>query len=109
MNKLSQKSQIEIASVLIVLGALITREFRVFGLVVILLTIGVYLLFRSKTLIYRLRNYAQITNNQRVSIFTGLAMLYIFGSAIISSEISYFLLLVAMGVDYFICQKTTMQ
>lgn len=105
MNKLSQKSLIEIAGVLIVLGALIIREFRIVGFVLILTTIGLYTISQSKLLIYRLKNFGYINALQRVGVLTALMLIYIFAEAIISGEVSFFLMLVALGVDYFVCQK----
>jgi len=87
---------------IVVVGALLSREYKAAGLIVSLVPVGCYILADIRRSVAYLVHFRNTGNTQRVKLLTYAVIIYIFVKAIITGEVSYFLLLVMLAVDYII-------
>ena len=102
MNK---RKFILIVVAVIVVGALLHREFPQAGVVVTLAAVALYLLAGARRTVRYLRRFRAITARQRVQAIVALAMLVVMVSAWMTGSVYYFMLLVLLAADYLASQK----
>lgn len=99
---MSTKTLIPILGAVVVLGALIQRDFHLAGLIVSLCAVGMLLVLRAPVTVRGVRNFKSLSRIGKVQLVTYAALLYIFVSAIVIGQLSYFLLLLILGIEYLV-------
>lgn len=99
---MERKTLLQVVLVVAVVGGLLYRDYRIAGLVVTLCGIGVYMLANTRRAVRFALHLRQTTGRQRLKLLTYLLLLYIFVSAVATHTVYYFLLLLVLGIDYFL-------
>ncbi len=99
---MNAKSLIPVLGAVIVVGALLQRDFPTAGLIVSLSAVGILLALRLKGTIRNIRCFKRLPRIGKVRVMTYAGLLYILVHALVSGEISYFLLLLILGIEYLI-------
>lgn len=99
---MSSKNLIPILGAVIVVGALIQRDFQLAGLIVALGPVALLLVLRFRAALYNVRRFSSLPRIGKVRVMTYLGLLYIFIHALASGQIAYFLLLLILGIEYLI-------
>ena len=102
---MSGKSFILIIVGLVVLGALLNRDYPAAGLVATLVALGGYLLMTSRRTITVLTHFGRSARRCRIRAIISVAVLVLMLSAWFSGAVSYFMLLVLLAVDYMMYDK----
>lgn len=103
------KTVIQIVVAVTVVGALINHDYKLPGLIVSLIAVGFYLVLNLRMTVARLIHFRHTDRIGRVRLFTGIGILYIFISALVTGSVYYFLLLLMLGIDYLIFDKKEKQ
>ncbi len=101
-KNMSSKNLIPVLGAIIVVGALIQRDFQRAGLIVALLAIAVLLIVRFRMVVHHVRRFRFLSRIGKVRVMTYLGLLYIFIHALVAGQIAYFLLLLILGIEYLI-------
>ena len=99
------KTVIQIVVAVTVVGALINHDYKLAGLIVSLIAVGFYLALNLRMIVSYLIHFRRIDRISRIRLCTGVGILYIFISALITDSVYYFLLLLMLGIDYLIFDK----
>lgn len=100
-----RKTLILIVVAVSVIGALIYHDCRTAGLIVSLLGIGAYLALELRFLIAGIIHFRKAGSAARIRLAVGIVLGYVFVSALAGGTVSYFLLLLALGVDYIVADR----
>ncbi len=85
---------------LVVLGALLNRDYPAVGLAATLVALGGYLLVTSRRTVNALAHFRSMPRRCQARAIISVAVLLLMLSAWFSGVISYFMLLVLLAVDY---------
>ena len=97
---MSGKSFVLIIVGLVVLGALLHRDYPAAGLVATLVALAVYLLVTVRRTVSCLLRFRRMPRRRQVRAVISLAVLGLMLSAWFSGVVSYFMLLVLLAADY---------
>lgn len=101
-KNMSSKNLIPILGAVIVVGALIQRDFQLAGLIVALCAVGALLAVKLRSAVRHIRHFRTLPRIGKVRVMTYLGLLYIFIHALVTGQIAYFLLLLILGIEYLI-------
>ena len=99
---MSTKNLIPVLGTVIVVGALVRRDFPLAGLVVTLSAVAILLAVRFRTMVHHVRRFKRLSRIGKVRLMTYVGLLYIFIHAVITGQVAYFLLLLILGIEYLI-------
>ena len=97
---MSGKSFILIIVGLVILGALLNRDYPAAGLVATLIALAFYLLVTARRTVSCLLHFRRMSRRRQVRAVISVAVLGLMLSAWFSGAVSYFMLLVLLAVDY---------
>ncbi len=92
---------------IIVIGALLSREYKTAGLIVSLIPIGFYIAVNTRRAIAYVIHLKRISSRQKMNALSYIIITYIFIHAIVTSKIYYFMLLIMLSIDFIIEDKRT--
>lgn len=96
----SLKNLIPALGALVVVGALLQRDFPTAGLIVTLIAVGVLLVVRFRRTVRGVRGFKRLPRLGKVRLITYTGLLYILLHALLAGEVSYFLLLLILAIEY---------
>ncbi len=99
---MSTKNLIPVLGTVIVVGALVQRDFPLAGLVVTLSAVATLLVVRFRTMVHHVRRLKSLSRIGKIRVMTYVGLLYIFIHAVIAGHVAYFLLLLILGIEYLI-------
>ena len=96
--------------ILYVIGALVVSVFlsRLYfpvGKTVVIAAIAFYLLPGARGIYRKVRSFGKLSAYGRLTAVTYLLLLLLLISVILGGSIPYFLILVLLGIDYFVCYQ----
>ena len=96
--------------ILYVIGALvvsvfISRLYYPVGKIVVIAAIALYLLPGARGIYRRVRGFRKLPAYGRLTTVTYILLLLFLISVILGGSIPYFLILVLLGIDYFVCYQ----
>lgn len=97
---MSGKSFILIIVGLVILGALLNRDYPAAGLIATLIALALYLLVTARRTVSCLFRFRTMSRRRQLRVIISVAVLGLMLSAWFSGAVSYFMLLVLLAVDY---------
>lgn len=104
-RKLQRKSIIQILVAVIVVGALLAREYEYAGLVLSMAAIAYYIAINSRAAVKNLRAFRRVGRLGKIKAAAYLVLVYIFIRAVLTYDIPYFLLLLIFGLEYLVYEN----
>lgn len=106
---INRKNLIPLVVSLIVIGALIFRDYPQVGLWVTIVALSLYIIADLPRTVAALRSYSQTSQRQKIKLGLVFAMALILISASVSGNIYYFLTLVVLAVDFIMFDKRALK
>lgn len=100
-----KKTAVQVVVAIVVIAALLGHDYPRTGLVVMLCSVGFYLLLVARRTIGYLLNFKTIDAQRRILAVTALCIFYIFLHGIFSRSAYHVLLILMLGIDYFIYDR----
>lgn len=97
---MTKRKRILIVVALIIVGALLQREFPRAGIVLTIIAMMVYLIAEAKQSIRILKRFRSASPRERLQAAVAVTMLLVLVSAWMSGSVYHFILLVLLGAEY---------
>ncbi len=100
-----KKTAVQGVVAIVVIGALLGRDYPLAGRIVSMCAVGGYLLLVGRRALGYLLRFASVTGERKVLALTALGMSGVFVHAAVAGRISYFPIVLLLAVDYFVYDR----
>ncbi len=100
-----KKSFILCVGAALVLGALIARAYYPVGKGIVIFAVALYLLAGSRTFFLKVMSFGRLSPMSKLTTVTYALLFCLLFSVILGGPISYFFILVMLGIDFFVYDK----